>query len=360
MFALALVVALTVSVSFLCSLMEAALYSIPPSRVEALRRQGSAAGRVLAELRADIDKPIAAILTLNTIANSAGAVISGALASDLFGSAVLGVFTALLTLGILFFSEIVPKTLGAVHASALAPRLAPLIRGLVLVLMPFVAACRWFTRLLRPEKVTHLASEEDILALTRLGVLSGSLLPEEAQWVANALKLNEVTARDLMTPRPVVYSLPTDLPLRLVEAHSAHWTHSRLPLVKDDRPDQVEGIVLRRDVFDALVAGRTEGALRDLMKPALYVPDTMPANRLLQTFLQNRQHLAIVVDEFGGMEGVVTLEDVLECLLGAEIVDETDKHVDMQEYARRVAARRRAALRPLAPSPRPAGDQAEA
>jgi CBS domain containing-hemolysin-like protein len=349
MTAIALIIAAVLLTSFLCSLWEAALYSVPPSRVEALRRQGTRSGRHLAKLRADIDQPIAAILILNTISNSGGAVLAGAMVRGTFGSDWIALFTAAMTFAILFLSEIIPKTLGAVHAKAIAPRVAFAIQALVVTLWPLVWVCRGLTRALRPGGRTDVPSEEDILAMAQHGAKHGELLADEAKWVANVLKLDQVTARDLMTPRPVVYSLPADLPLSKVEAHSAHWTHSRLPLVKDESPEEVEGIVMRRDVFDALVAGETDKTLRELMKPAVHVPETMPANRLLQIFIASRAHMAIVVDEFAGMSGVVTLEDVLEDLLGEEIVDEHDVHVDMQEFARRRAERR---LRRQGGSPR--------
>ncbi len=338
----------TVVTSFCCSLTEAALYSMPLSRIESMRRQGSRAGELLAQLRADIDKPIAAILIINTVANSAGAVWIGALAAELLGSGTLGAITAILTLSILILGEIIPKTIGATHAVQIAPRIAFALLICVRVLSPLVWMCRGITALLRRGGELHVASEDDILAMAMHGAQHGSLLPEEARWVANALSLDRLTARDLMTPRTVVYVLPSKLPLTMVEAHSAHWKHSRLPCVRNDAPDQVEGIVHRRDVFDRLVAGKTEGTLRDLMQPAVFVPESMPANRLLKTFITERQHLAIVVDEFGGMEGVVTLEDVLEELLGEEIVDEHDVHVDMREFARRRAERRRAATNRMA------------
>jgi CBS domain containing-hemolysin-like protein len=338
--AIAIITAATLLTSFMCSLFEAALYSIPPSRVEALRRSGDRRGLALHALRMDIDRPISAILILNTVANSAGAVLAGALVGRIAGSQGVAIFTTFLTLAILFFSEIVPKTLGAVHAMAIAPRIAAPLAMLVRLLSPLVATCRGLTSLLRKRGEPHVASEDDILAMALHGAKHGELLPEEAKWVHNVLHLNDLTARDLMTPRTVVYSLPADLPLERLETHSAHWKHSRLPLVRDDRPDQVEGIVLRRDVFDALLAGEQEKTLRDLMAPALFVPETMTANHLLKTFIEERGHLAIVVDEFGGMKGVATLEDVLEEMLGEEIVDEHDEHVDMQELARRRAARR--------------------
>jgi len=327
--------------------------------VEALRRVGSRSGQTLAHLRAHIDRPIAAILTLNTISNSAGAMYAGALVQRHVGAEWVTLFAVCLTFAILFFSEIIPKTLGAVHASSIAPHAAWFIDLLVRVFWPFVWLCRHITRWVGGGLIEHVASEDDLLAMAQHGAKHGELLPEEARWVANALRLDSVSARDLMTPRPVVYSLPVDMPLGAIKTNSAHWVHSRLPLVKDDKPDEVEGVVLRRDVFDALVEGRVELTMRDLMKPALFVPDTMPANMLLRTFIHERQHLAVVVDEFGGLSGVITLEDVLEELLGEEIVDEHDVHVDMQEFARRRAARRLQARAPSASSPNVQSPQKE-
>jgi CBS domain containing-hemolysin-like protein len=165
----------------------------------------------------------------------------------------------------------------------------------------------------------------------------GRLRPQELRWVENALRLDEVRASELMTPRTVVYTLPADLPLSEVKHRSEHWTHSRLPLTEDRDPDQILGMVLRREVFDAIVKGKPSLKLRDLMHEIDFVPDTMRGHQLLDMFIMKKRHMVAVVDEYGGFEGVVTLEDVLECLLGSEIVDESDRHADMQQWARQRA-----------------------
>jgi CBS domain containing-hemolysin-like protein len=343
-----LAAAITASISFLCSLMEAALYSVPTSRIKTLIQQDVPGATLLLRLREKVDEPISAILTFNTIANTVGGIVVGALVAAEYGagSPMVAVFAALFTMLILFFSEILPKTLGVTYADLIAPRVAVIIQLLIVVLYPMVRMSNYVTARIRSageEKAT--VSEQDIVEMARIGVEEGSLIPEEAVWIRNALRLNEKTAHELMTPRTVVYRLPSELPLTMVTAHSEHWTHSRLPLCKDNDPDRVVGIVYRREVFDALLNKSDEEIesmkLSELAHPAEFIPETMKGNEILRRFLEGRTHLFIVANEHGGMEGVITLEDVLEDLLGAEIVDHHDLHVDMQEYARALARKRR-------------------
>jgi CBS domain containing-hemolysin-like protein len=328
--------AITASISFLCSLMEAALYSVPTSRIKTLIQQDVPGATLLLRLREKVDEPISAILTFNTIANTVGGIVVGALVAAEYGagSPMVAVFAALFTMLILFFSEILPKTLGVTYADLIAPRVAVIIQLLIVVLYPMVRMSNYVTARIRSageEKAT--VSEQDIVEMARIGVEEGSL------------RLNEKTAHELMTPRTVVYRLPSELPLTMVTAHSEHWTHSRLPLCKDNDPDRVVGIVYRREVFDALLNKSDEEIesmkLSELAHPAEFIPETMKGNEILRRFLEGRTHLFIVANEHGGMEGVITLEDVLEDLLGAEIVDHHDLHVDMQEYARALARKRR-------------------
>ncbi|MBI1291274.1 DUF21 domain-containing protein [bacterium] len=343
-----LAMAVSSGVSFLCSLMEAALYSIPPSRIQTLVQQKVRGAELLLKLREKIDEPISAILTFNTIANTVGGILVGALVAAHFGadSPWVGAFAVVFTLIILFFSEILPKTLGVIYADVVAPRVAVVIQFLIVALYPMVKMSNYVTKRIRAageEKAT--VSEQDIVELARIGVEEGALIPEEEIWIRNALRLNEKTAHELMTPRTVVYRLPAELPLSMVTAHSEHWTHSRLPLCKDNDPDRVVGLVYRREVFDALLTLSDEEIestkLSSLGHPPAFIPETMRGNEILRRFLEGRTHLFIVTNEHGGMEGVVTLEDVLEDLLGAEIVDHHDQHVDMQEYARALARKRR-------------------
>ncbi len=358
--AIVVITIVSAGTSFLCSLMEAALYSITRAKIEELRAAGSKGGERLAKLRANVDEPIAAILTLNTIANSAGAAFAGALVGMTFtehAAAATAVYSVFFVLLVLYVAEIVPKTLGVTHADRLAPLMSLPLLWIIRVAKPFVVTGQLITRIIRRNHMKeehHAPSENEILAMAEMGARAGTILPDEARWAVNALRLNDVTARELMTPRTVVYMLPADMPLSEVTVRSEHWLHSRLPLVQNNNPDQVEGIVHRRDVFDRL-AGKTPGdlagqTLRDLMQPPVFAPETIRCNDLLRRFIETRQHLLIVTNEFGGMEGVISLEDVLEYILGEEIVDAHDKHADMQEYAREVARKKR---RPQPPSRTP-------
>jgi len=343
--AIVIVTIVAAVISALCSIMEAALYSIPPSKIEELRAAGDKGGERLHRLRENVDQPIAAILTLNTIANTVGAALAGGLVAAAYGSTWSGVYGGIFTLIILFFAEIIPKTLGVTYSHKLAPLFSGPMSGLIIVLYPFIAASQVITSSLRRGNTSPAApSEKELLALTEMGAREGTLLPDEARWAVNALRLNDVEARDLMTPRTVTYMLPVDLTLADISRHREHWSFSRLPVVRNNDPDRVEGIIHRREVFDALVDLPDEEkaikTLRDFMHPATFVHDRIRCNELIRMFLENRQHLLVVTNEYGGMEGVISLEDVLEFILGEEIVDPHDKHEDMQEEARRIAQRR--------------------
>lgn len=329
--------------------MESSLYSISPGRVEELKNAGSKNGIRLHKLRQDIDKPIAAILTINTISNTVTPTLAGSLVGRYFASNpdvatfIYGVF---LTLVILIFAEIIPKTLGVTYANRVAPALSGLIVFFMVITKPLVFLLNIITSKIVKKKTEDEAAptENEILAMSAMAVKAGKLSKEEGQWITNSLLLNDVTAKDLMTPRTVVYMLPADLPLSMVKANSDHWSHSRLPVVHNNNPDQVEGIIYRRAIFDYLVSHDDEKkqlkSLRDLMKPAHFVPETILASDLLAKFIESQEHLLIVTNEFGGMEGVISLEDVLEFILGVEIVDPYDKFPDMQAYARLVAQRK--------------------
>ncbi|MCZ7585520.1 MAG: CNNM domain-containing protein [Deltaproteobacteria bacterium] len=318
--------------------------------LESLRRAGKRSGRVLSSLRENIDKPISAILILNTLANTAGAATAGALVSTQTDNIGLGLFSAGLTLAILFFAEVLPKTLGVVHANVLAPILARPIQILVVVLWPIVRVCEVLTRLVKPASFRRTHSEEDILSEARLAALSGSILPEEAKWMGNLLKLNDLTAREMMTPRSVIFHIDADMPLREVKDLVPTWTHSRVPVTVGNNLDHTRGVVLRRHVLEAIIAGKLDAKIGDLMRGARYIPESMRGHQLLKEFITKREHLFVVVDEFGGTEGLVTLEDVIESILGQQIVDEFDKVADMRSLARLRAKFRRKRMKMEEPS----------
>lgn len=328
------VVLISLAVSFLCSLCEAALYAITPAKVEALRLTGSSSGVRLAQLRRRIEEAIAGIGTVNTIAQTAGAAWSGALVGELYGNGWLGGFSALFTLAILLLTEIVPKSIGVAWASVLAAHVAWLIQVMIWSVWPLAKLCTLIMRRITRRAPGQEPSEEEIIVMADLAAQRGAILTDELRWVKNVLRLNNVSARELMTPRSVIHSLPADLPLDHVEMHAKQWVHSRIPVTEGDDLDHVAGVVQRRAVFDSLIHGTGAKTLRDLMRSALFVQEELAGNHLLEKFIENRQHLALVIDAAGKVRGVVSLEDVLEYVLGRQIVGEHDTHPEMERLAR--------------------------
>lgn len=335
MFAIAIITFVSLSGSFLCSIMEAALYSIPRSRIESLIRAGDRGATRLASLRAKIDEPIAAILTLNTTSNTLGAAWAGALVGAHYGDATLGIFSAGFTAAVLFFSEIIPKSLGVTFASKLAPRLALPIQILIWVFWPLIKMCVALTRLWGKDAHLNYPTEEDIISLTQLSRLGGVILPEEARWVANALRLNNLRVQDIMTPKSVVTRLPDTALLRETKMEADEWRFSRVPVYGQDNPDNIIGVARRREVFAALIRGDKSMTIGDIIDPPDFISEKLAVHQLLNRFIESRRHLFCVKDTKGEFTGVVALEDVLESLIGAEIVDELDLHEDMQVLALR-------------------------
>ena len=329
------VASLTLAASFLCSLFEAALYAITPARLALQVRNGVRGARRLAQLREHIEEPIAAILTVNTIAHTVGAAWCGAMVGDRYGSAALGLFATVFTVLVLALTEIVPKSLGVRYAARLGTLIAWPIQLMIWSVWPIVWLARRSMTLLTGPRAVDGPTEDEVLVTSRMAADHGMLRSEEHTWVRNALRLDRVTAGELRTPRTVVESLPADLSLGELRRGVDRWVHSRVPVTEAGHPDRVLGLALRREVFDALLEpGGEERTLRELVHPIQFVPESTPAHELLQRFVAQRSHMFAVVDEYGGFEGVVTLEDVLECLLGAEIVDEHDEVADLQTFAR--------------------------
>jgi CBS domain containing-hemolysin-like protein len=324
MFELILTVLVVMLSSFFCSLSEAVLYSVPMSHVEKLAQSGSTAGKVLQRLRRNMDQPIAALLSLNTIANTAGAAIAGALADRLFGSHWIGLFTTLLTLAILVFSEIIPKTAGVVYCRSLAGSLALPIQWLVRILTPFVWLSGWVTRSFSAGTQASTISDDEIAVMTRLGLHQGVIDEDEAKVIHNILELENRSVRDALTPRMNLFALPATVTVGEIRRDRRVLTHSRIP-VYFKGIDDIGGLVHRRDLLTAMADDLFDLKMGDLMKPVHFVRSKMPLNKALNQFLGRGEHLFIVLDDFGGTAGVITLEDVLEEILGKEIVDEFDE-----------------------------------
>ena len=329
-----LAIGIALIVSALCSIFEAVLYSVPPGHVEVLARDKKRSGKILKQLKKDIEKPITAILTLNTIANTMGAAVAGASAAAVLGEQYLGWFSAAFTIAILLFSEILPKTAGVTYAKVLAPWIALPPAWLVKILTPLIWLCQTVTRIIPRRGGEVLISAKEIQAIAVLSRKSGAIEPEQEKVIANILELQNITARQVMTPRTVTFSLSEHLTVAEAREMKTKWNqHSRAP-VYDKDPDDVVGIVLRKDVFLDDSGEQSNLRLSDLIQPVHFVPETAPLNRLLVDFFERRQHLFVVVDEYGSITGIISMEDIIEEIVGREIIDESDKAGDLRELAR--------------------------
>jgi len=333
-------VSFALGVSALCSLTEAGLYAVRLTYVRQLAQSGRRAGAILLDFKRNMERPITAILILNTTANTAGAAIAGAQARLLFGESFLIWFSALFTFAVLTFSEILPKVAGVAYNRSVARLASVPLNGVITLLSPLVWLGERASRFLRQASPEPMAPEEEVRQMAALSAEEGSILPLEATLVRNVLRLNEIKARDIMTPRTVVFRLRADLTVRDVAEEAVRLPHARIPIYAADEPEHWLGVVLRRDLLAALARDEFDATLESIAKPLQFVPQVIRGHQLLSEFLAKRVHLLAVLDEFGGVAGIVTLEDVMESLLGQEIVDETDAVVDMQDAARKRGAQR--------------------
>jgi CBS domain containing-hemolysin-like protein len=324
---------LAVFVSALCSVAEAALYSISWGAVEKLKDRSKRAGRILEDLRANIEEPISAILTLNTIAHTAGAAIAGAAAVEVFGEGSIFLFSLVFTFVILVFSEIIPKTVGVVYNDKIIPYIVYPLYGLIVVFKPIIKLFNIFVYFIEKNKDKYKATEDDLIAILNLGRRSGIIKPYEETSIQNILNLDKKRVSDIMTPRTVMFTLPVNITVQEAFEKKKIIPHSRIP-VYDKDPEDIVGIVLRRDLLSSLASDKHNLTLDKIMKPVQFIPESVTLDRLLVKLLETRTHLFIVLDEYGGVAGLVTLEDVLEEILGKEIIDETDEVIDMRELAR--------------------------
>jgi CBS domain containing-hemolysin-like protein len=327
-------------VSALCSLTEAALYAVRMPYIRQLAEAGHAAGTVLERFKHNMERPITAILILNTAANTAGAAIAGAQAREILGDASVIWFSACFTVAVLFLSEIIPKVTGVAFNRPLARLLSRPLDLLIKGLFPVVWLTQRIARVIQSSERPRIAPEEEVWHFAALSAEEGSILPFEAELIKNVLQLNDVAAEDVMTPRTVVKRIPSRATVGELKDVAPTWQHTRIPVFDSRDPEKWIGFVLRDDVVNALAADHFDQAVESLCKPIHFVPESAPGHLLLNEFIQHRQHLLGVVDEYGSVVGIVCLEDVIESLLGREIVDEKDEDVDMRVVARRGAEMR--------------------
>jgi CBS domain containing-hemolysin-like protein len=324
---------LALGFSFLCSVAEAVVLSVTPSFIANLEKRKTGAARRLKKVKVEIDRSLAAILTLNTIAHTVGAGGAGAEAAAYFGDKYVGIAMAVLTLLILFLSEIIPKTLGALYWRRLAPATARFIQLLIWVLFPLIYVSELLTKLLTRGKSVHSVSREEFGAQAEIVAEAGHLTPRESRILKNLLRFPDLCAEDVMTPSTVVFDLQQDLTVHEAVEQHKEISFTRIPIYGTDR-DEVTGFVLKTDLLNDEHHNQGRSQLHELKRDLIAVPDKTPLSQVLEQLLDNQAHILLVVDNYGGMEGVVTLEDAVETLIGIEIVDEADKIDDMRRLAR--------------------------
>ncbi|MFZ5563569.1 MAG: hemolysin family protein [Thermodesulfobacteriota bacterium] len=332
---LAAYVVLALAFSFLCSVAEAVLLSVTPSYIEGQKKKQPKLAAHLKRLKQDhIDRSLSAILTLNTMAHTVGAIGAGAQATLLFGSTWFGLFSALMTLAILFLSEIVPKTIGAVYWVKLVRPTAIYVSLLITVLYPIVWVSEKLTKIISRGKTIQIFNKDELIAMAQAGVEAGQIRDKESKIIQNLFRFESLKVTDIMTPRSVISGLPEEMTVSDSLRQITRTPFSRLPVYQAGL-DNITGFVLKDDVLIAAAQKRGEEKLHALKRKIVAIPESLSLAALLERLLKDRQHVAIVVNEHGGTDGLVTLEDLIETLMGLEIVDETDNVVDMRVLARK-------------------------
>ena len=321
-------------ISFLCSILEAVLLSTPMSFISAKESEGKSVAHLLKRYKQDIDRPISAILTLNTIAHTVGAAGVGAQSDKVFGNEWFGVTSAVLTLLILVASEIIPKTIGATYWRQLALPSTRIIRTLVFLTYPFVVLSELITNIISTKKQPLSVSREEVSAIVTVGAEEGVLEKKENSMIQHLLKLDDITARDIMTPSSVVEMAEENMTLSEFYKNDAYRTYSRIPVFNEENDDFIKGYVLRQTILEKLSEDRFDTRLSEIVRPILTFQETDSVSKIWEELLAKKEHISVIIDEYGCFRGIVTMEDVIETMLGTEIVDEKDTVTDMQELAR--------------------------
>lgn len=326
---------LSLALSSLCSVLEAVLLASTTSFATLKEKEGHRIATTLKAFKADIDRPIAAILSLNTIAHTVGAAGVGAQAVALWGNEAVGIASAVMTLLILVVSEIIPKVIGATYWRQLALGSTRIIRVLIVITYPLVLLSKLITHLFASGKSALSVSREEVSALVDVGVEEGVFKAKENKAIQSFLKLGEVKASQIMTPATVVATANETMTLEEFYEHGDERLHSysRIP-VYDAEEEYIKGYVLRAEVLEELSEDRFAKQLSELTRPILTFRDEEPVSNIWENMLAKKEHISVIIDEYGSMRGIVTMEDVIETMLGVEIVDENDEAVDMQDMAR--------------------------
>lgn len=322
---------LALAISFLCSVMEAVILSSSTSYIETIAEK-SKGGRLLKKLKSNIDRPISAILSLNTVAHTIGAAGVGAQSAAIFGNEYFAATSAILTILILVLSEIIPKSIGANYWRELAVPAAWIIQTMIYITYPLVIISEFLTKVFS-KKQTQTVSREEIAILTNIGEKEGIFESNESKIINNMIKLQSIKVRSVMTPRTVVLAAQEDLTLKDFFNNKDFLRYSRIPIYKDSI-DNITGFVLKSDILLHLANDKKSIKLKDIRRPIIVCYENTTIPRFYDLMMTKKEHIALVIDEYGGVEGIVTMEDVIETILGLEITDESDTQIDMQQFAK--------------------------
>ena len=322
----------SIALSALCSMLEATLLSTPLSYITGLEEQGIKGAQRLKNLKQNSDRPISAILCLNTIANTVGASIVGSLVYEVYGDALVGVFSTIFTFAILILSEIIPKTIGTSYWRSLALPASVIINAMIFISFPLVWILERLQRVISSRSNQVSVSREDISAMVSVATEEEVIEKDEKKMIQNLLKLDEVTAHEIMTPSVVVEMVPGSMTIK--EFYDSDNTHSRILVYDEENDEYVVGYVLRQEVLEKMAEDKFDAPLNDIIRPIMNFEEDDSVADIWEKLLEKKEHISAILDEYGSLRGIVTMEDVIETMLGQEIVDEKDEVVDMQEFAK--------------------------
>jgi len=324
---------LAVLVSFICSILESVLLSVNMAYISVLEKERPRTGALLKAQKIGINKSIASILILNTIANTLGAAAVGAQAEILYGTGAVFYVSIILTFAILFLSEIIPKTIGAVYWKSLAPTAAYIIRFFIWLTFPIILLTLFVTNRIKKSSDSISLTKEELIESTLLSEDEGVLGEKESDVIENILLLDKIRIKEILTPRTVVFALDESRSIKdIVESEPAIFKFSRVP-VYDKSIESITGIVMTKKIFKQALKDDSV-ALNTIKKDIFTISENLPVSKALDLFIKKKEHMFLVVDGYDQTEGIVTLEDCVETILGVEIVDESDSDVDMRELAK--------------------------
>ena len=319
--------------SFLCSILEAVLMSTPISYITMREEEGHKSAVVFKKYKQETDRPLAAILSLNTIANTVGAAGVGKQAAIVLNSVPFGIVSAIVTLLILVFSEIIPKTIGTSYWKHLMSPAARIISALIIIMYPFVMLIKLTTKWITPKEAEATVSREEVSAMANVGEEEGVIEENENKIIQNIIKLDNIKAFDVMTPRVVAAIAPESMTLKEFYDNDEYLHFSRIPVYADSK-EFITGYVLRSDALEELAEDNFEMTLASLKRDISFFNEEQSISDVWETLLKNKAQIAVMIDEYGCFQGILTLEDIIETILGLEIIDENDEVSDLQQFAR--------------------------